>query len=116
MYYWGNYEDSLYAYYKSAETPQDLQVYMDRLSQIISKGEQESRQVPPGIYAEYGFGLYKMKRYNEAIAYFEKEKTAWPEAVPLMDRMIKNVRVLSPDLQTTPAAIQPAPHEDNPPS
>ena len=93
-YYWGNYENDLYAYYKSPQSPEDHEEYVGKLSILITKGERKGKNVPPGIYAEYGYALYKQEHYKEAIVFFEKERAQWPEAVILMDRVIKNVRTI----------------------
>jgi hypothetical protein len=93
-YQWGNYEDSLYGYYKGAKTPEDHEQYMSQLRDIIEQSGTTVGAVPPGIYAEYGYGLFQIGEYPEAIEYFEKEKSLWAEAAPLMERMIGNVRRL----------------------
>jgi hypothetical protein len=61
---------------------------------LIEETETTGRIVPPGIYAEYGYGLFQTGQYQDAMQYFEKEKSSWAEAAPLMDRMIGNVRKL----------------------
>lgn len=94
MYYWGNYEDELDTYYKSPRAPEDHQRYMENLSRIIEESKTSGLIVPPGIFADYGYGLYQSGHYEDAIQSFEKEKSNWPEAVPLMDRMIGNVRTI----------------------
>lgn len=83
-YYWGQYEPRLYAYY---EDPDALGPLVEDLESTIARGEEKQR-VPPGLYAEYGYLLLVKRRNEEAIAYFNKEKTAWPEATVLMDKMI----------------------------
>lgn len=84
LYDWGEYEPRLYAYYKD---PDDLEPLMADLESTLAAGE-ETQRVPPGLYAEYGYFLMTKKRHDEAIAYFNKEKTAWPESSVLMDKMI----------------------------
>lgn len=83
-YYWGDYESRLQAYY---EDPQDLGALVADLESTIVRGE-EKQKVPPGLFAEYGYLLLVERRNDEAITYFTKEKTAWPEATVLMDKMI----------------------------
>ena len=84
MYLWGDYEDRLYSYY---EDPEKIEELMKALESTIVNAE-ESKRVPPGIFAEYGYLLLVRSRDDEAIAYFKKEKDAWPESVILMDKMI----------------------------
>ncbi len=85
QYQWGIYEHALYGYYKN---PERLDKYAAELARIITIGE-AANKVPPGIYAEYGYVLLIQGKRNEAIAYFEREKKAWPESIQLMDIMIK---------------------------
>jgi hypothetical protein len=84
MYYWGDYEDSLYNYYKN---PAEVEELTETLAVIIEKGKPDGR-VPPGIYAEYGYLLLISGNTGEAIVYFKKERSTWPESCKFMDRMI----------------------------
>jgi len=84
MYHWGDYEDSLYDYYKN---PAEVEELTETLAVIIEKGEPDGR-VPPGIYAEYGYLLLVSGKAGEAMVYFQKERNTWPESCKLMDKMI----------------------------
>lgn len=85
-YDWGNYEQSMYGYYKNPGAPDAL---MQDIDSTIKKAEAGQRSVGPGMYAEYGYLLMARGRQQEAIACFEKEKSRWPESAMLMDRMSK---------------------------
>ncbi len=87
-YHWGNYENSLYRYYKN---PSEVEEMAEALAEIIEKGERDGK-VPPGLYAEYGYLLFVTGNTGEAIAYFEKEKNIWPESSVLMDKMIATTK------------------------
>ena len=82
LYHWGEYESSLYEYYKD---PAEQEALAERLLALI---EDESARIPPGIYAEYGTLLLQQGRTDEAVIYFEREKELWPESQTLMDSMI----------------------------
>lgn len=84
-YYWGDYEKSLYKYYKN---PGDLDDLAENLADTIEHGE-EKNKVPPGIYAEYGYVLLIQGKAKEAILYFDKEKEHWPESTHLMNIMLR---------------------------
>lgn len=86
MYSWGNYDNALYDYYKN---PTELEEFRMDLDKIISRAEIRGN-VPPGLYAEYGYVLFEQKNYRQAIMFFEKEKTLWPESVVIIDKMIEN--------------------------
>lgn len=85
-YDWGNYEQSLYQYYKS---PAEVSALVASIDATIGNAEKASRPVPPGLYAEYGFLLLQQGKTQDAITFFGKEKTRWPESATLMNRMIK---------------------------
>ncbi|MCK5193486.1 MAG: DUF4810 domain-containing protein [Desulfobulbaceae bacterium] len=87
-YHWGNYENSLYRYYKN---PAEVEEMAEALAKIIEKGERDGK-VPPGLCAEYGYLLFTTGNTGEAIAYFEKEKNIWPESSMLMDKMIATTK------------------------
>ncbi|HZD55028.1 MAG TPA: DUF4810 domain-containing protein [Candidatus Aquicultoraceae bacterium] len=87
-YAWGEYDAALYRHYK---LPQDREAHLEKLKQIVDAAEAEDR-VPPGLYAEYGYCLYEIGNPGDAIAYFEKEKSKWPESNLLMEKMIRNAR------------------------
>lgn len=91
-YSWGNYDRSLYSYYKDSTKSAE---HIAELETIIQSAEKTQGKVAPGIYAEYGFFLMQQGKSNEAILQFEKEKTKWPESAQLMNSMIKMVTTQS---------------------
>ena len=98
-YSWGNYERSLYQYYKNPVKADEL---ANVLQETIQSAEQTQKVVPPGIYAEYGYLLVQQGKAKEAVPYFEKEKAKWPESTYLMDSMIQmasNNRKNQPDVK-----------------
>jgi hypothetical protein len=84
-YAWGNYDESLYAQYKS---PGKHQAYVATLKQIILATQRDGTKIPPGIYAEYGYALYEEGNAAEAVAYYQREIDAWPESRVFMEKMI----------------------------
>lgn len=94
-YDWGEYEKTLYSYYKH---PEDVETFTQELISIIENGEEEGK-VPPGIYAEYGYVLYLSSKPLEAIHYYEKEKEQWSESAVFMDKMI-NLAKLDSESET----------------
>jgi len=84
MYEWHGYNYELKKYYKN---PDEHQKFADALREDIEAAE-ETGKVPPGLYAEYGYMMLTLNRNNEAITYFRKERDKWPEAAPLMDKVI----------------------------
>ncbi len=84
LYSWGDYPKALLSYSKN---PDQGAKFSATLETTIKKAEAK-RNVPPGLYAEYGYMLLDQGKAPEAIAYFQKERDRWPEAAPLMDKII----------------------------
>lgn len=84
LYYWGNYNGQLLSYYKN---PGEQEKFASKLLEIIKKSE-EKNQVPPGLYAEYGYMMLQAGSSEEATIYFAKERDKWPESNILMTRLI----------------------------
>ncbi|MGY6214449.1 DUF4810 domain-containing protein [Methylolobus aquaticus] len=104
LYNWGGYEDSLYLRY----TAQDFTQAETEAAGTLPTTAHPLR-VPPGVYADYGFLLYRRGDYARAIQYFEKEKATYPESSLLMTRLIDRVRQRTEgksgiSLNTPPAA------------
>jgi hypothetical protein len=105
LYRWGGYDDALYRHYKN---PQDRDEFVAKLQAVIEEAEKTGGLVPPGCYAEYGWALYEEGRTKDAVAYFEKESTQWPESRPFMEKLIKNVARARPAAPTTAPTAVPA--------
>ncbi|MBY4899162.1 DUF4810 domain-containing protein [Cupriavidus sp. AU9028] len=90
-YAWGSYEPALYAYYK---TPGAAAAFAEQLNQSIATAEESGARVPPGMYAEYGYMLLEQGKGKEAVAFFEKERSAWPESARFMNRMLQSAQTL----------------------
>lgn len=93
LFYWGEYEDSLYHRYVE-QNPAQAEAY---LKDSIVKAERLNYRVPPGVYADYGFLLYRRGQKQTAISYFDKEKRLYPESAMLMDKLIERVRLQMTD-------------------
>lgn len=88
LFYWGDFEQGLYERYVT-EQPAQADAY---LLETIADAEQQHQKVPPGAFADYGFLLFKRGDRNGAIAYFEKEKKAFPESSALMTKLIDRIK------------------------
>jgi hypothetical protein len=87
-YEWSNYDTKLYNHYKDSSQPEQ---FIQELKEAVEEAE-SAGQVPPGIYAEYGFVLYEQGNSLQAVQYFRKEADKWPESRMLMTKMIDNVQ------------------------
>lgn len=90
QYHWGSYQKDMHGYYKNEA---ELEAIVKNLDEIMLKANKLNKQVPPAIYAEYGYLMLEQQNYDKAISYFEKEKDAWPQSSKLMKMMIKRTKI-----------------------
>ncbi len=104
LYYWGDYETSLFERYVENNN-QHTDAY---LSQTLLEAEQQHRKVPPGVYADYGFLLYTRGDKAGAIANFQKERSLYPESLALMNKLIERIQQQekSAEAASTPPSAQ----------
>lgn len=88
LYTWSKYDISSYNYLKNnnENTTQEL---IDNYKAIIAKQKGTRHEVPPGIYADYGFILLQLGYYEEGNTMLEKEIKLYPESKIFIDRIIK---------------------------
>ena len=84
-YDWGQYDPSLYSYYKD---PTKLADYAASLDAIIKSADSTHTIVPPGIYAEFGYLQLQAGKSPEAVELFRMEESHWPESKVFMEHMI----------------------------
>lgn len=90
LYSWYNYEDATYQY--SKKTTDELQVkVLEQYKKITDKQKGLRGVVPPGMYAEYGYLLYKTGKKAEGLAFLKKEKELYPESDMYISRIIKQL-------------------------
>jgi hypothetical protein len=99
LYDWHSYEASLQATQIAHDDAQASAGLEETVRAIQSSGN----RAPPGVFAEYGFLLYRRGDADGAIEYFRREASSFPEAKPLMDRLIAKVQQKS----AAPAADSP---------
>ena len=73
---WGDYESSLYAYYKK---PDSRDRYEAALVKAIAKGEAQN-QVAPGLNAELAYLYVERGEMSKARRHFRKEMKLFPES------------------------------------
>ena len=83
-YNWSNYDTKMYKHYK---TPAEREEFVQALKEVLDNAEQNGK-VPPGLYAEYGFVMYEEGNTQQAILYYQKEATKWPESRAFMTKLI----------------------------
>lgn len=90
LYSWHKYEDTTYQYSKK-RTDELQERVIAQYKAICEKQKGTRGTVPPGMYAEYGFLLYKLGKTDEGIAYLKKEISLYPESEKYISRIIKQI-------------------------
>lgn len=81
---WGDYESSLYVYYKS---PSERKVYETALTKAIDRGRTQNN-VAPGMLAELGYLYLEDGDTARATALFQEEMQRFPESRPFLTRIL----------------------------
>ena len=90
LYSWYDYEDATYQY--SKKSTEELQVkVLEQYKKITEKQKGVRGVVPPGMYAEYGYLLYKTGEKDEGLAFLKKEVELYPESDTYISRIIKQL-------------------------
>lgn len=92
MYYYGNYSDAVYSYFKADETPVSQQITI--LEEVIAQAQGKGKPVAPGVHAHLGMLYFESGNNDQGINHFEHEKTLFPESAEYIDFLInKSSRV-----------------------
>jgi len=90
IYYWGHYENLIYASYtKPDKATPELQARL--MEEDMHAAASANKPLPPGFHAHLGNLYYQMGKPDLALEEFRKEKTQFPESAVLMDRLITNL-------------------------
>ena len=90
VYYWGQYEDLLYATYAApGEMPPERQ--LELMEEDRQKALAQNKPLPPGFDAQLGYVYYQLGKMDEARQAFELEKVRFPESTVLMDRLLASL-------------------------
>ena len=81
---WGDYESSLYVYYKS---PNEREVYKKALTDAVDRGRQRN-DIAPGLLAELGYLYLEDGDMVRATALFREEMQRFPESRLFLTRII----------------------------
>ncbi len=87
LYSWSKYESVSYAYLKS-KNDKSTKALLEDYKKIVAKQTGSRKQVPPGVYADYGFLLIQNGRTAEGRAFLKKEIAIYPESKIFIDRIL----------------------------
>ena len=90
LFYWGQYQNSLYKRYTDASEQGQAEAFK-MLEATIKEAEARNVRVPPGVYADYGYLLFKQGKTTEAVEFFRKEAVAYKESKFLMESLISRI-------------------------
>ena len=90
LYSWYDYEDTTYQYSKKATDELRVEV-LKQYQKMIDNQKGLRGVVPPGLYAEYGYMLYKSGKKDEGISFLREEIKLYPEAESYVSRIIKQL-------------------------
>ena len=91
LYHWGEYEENLYL--RATDTSEKAQAEALRmLEATINEAEENNARLAPGVYADYGYLLFKQGRTEEALANFKKEASLYPESKYFMGSVISRIQ------------------------
>ena len=86
LFYWGGYSSSLYALKKNPDD-KTLLLHKKSLEDIIRVSINRGKRVPPGVFAELGYILFKEGKENEAIINFDAELRTYPESSVFVNKI-----------------------------
>lgn len=87
VYYWGDYQSSLYSYYKRDKSPEQQ---IEALSAVVEQAKAKNKPVPPGLHAQIGLLYVETSRPDLAFQQFNTEKAQFPESAAYMDFLMRN--------------------------
>lgn len=87
IYYWGNYQPSLYSYYQKSAAPEKE---IETLNAVIQQAHAKNKPVAPGLRAQLGLLYVDTGHPDLAFEQFNAEKTAFPESAHYMDFLMRN--------------------------
>ena len=79
LYSWYDYEDVTYQYNKKRTEELKVSVLTEYLK-VIEKQKGVRGIVPPGMYAEYGYMLYRTGKHKEGLEFLKQEINLYPES------------------------------------
>ena len=91
IYYWGSYEQQIYAMY-SAPGKSSPEQQLEKLEADYQKARAANKPVPPGYNAQVGFLYFQLGKTDQALKSFETEVALFPESKIYMDRLIERLK------------------------
>jgi hypothetical protein len=90
LYSWYDYEDATYQYQKKL-TDELKAKALEQYQKVTEKQKGVRGVVPPGLYAEYGYMLYRNGKKEEGLNFMRQEIKLYPESETYISRIIKQL-------------------------
>lgn len=90
LYNWGDYQDASYRYVKNG-TDENAADLTKAYQYMVDKPTGTRGVVAPGIYADYGYMLFKQGKIEEALKFMKMEIGLYPESTVFVGRIIKQI-------------------------
>lgn len=91
LYYWGNYQDTVYEYLNEPGGG-DTAKQIESLEAGVQKAASLDRALPPGYHAQLGLLYYTQGNVDRAIEQLTLEKTRYPESATFIDGLLVKFR------------------------
>ncbi len=88
LYYWGNYEETVYHAYADGGAKFDPTKEIELLQKDISYADKKGLRLPPGFHAHLGALYSQIGDDRLAQQHFIKEQNMYPESKKLMTRFL----------------------------
>ena len=89
LYYWGNYQSSLYQHHKDGVT--DYAAQVSAVEATLQRAEAEGKSVPPGLHAHLGMLYFNVGREVEGREQFAMERQLFPESQHFVSYVLKDL-------------------------
>lgn len=90
LYSWYNYENITYQYNKKGTDELQAEV-LELYQRMVGYPNGSRGVVPPGLYAEYGYMLYRTGKKEEGLSFLKEEIKVYPESEKYISRIIKQL-------------------------
>lgn len=92
QYYYGQYSNAVYSYFKADEVTVEEQISI--LEEVIQTAAANSKYVAPGIHAHLGMLYFEVGNHQLGAQHFEQEKALFPESTHYINFLLKPLRGL----------------------
>ncbi|WP_430812870.1 MULTISPECIES: DUF4810 domain-containing protein [unclassified Carboxylicivirga] len=91
LYYWGQYDQATYQHNKkqTEETKADLLLVFEDIIENKHKGTRG--EVPPGVYADYGYMLIMDGQIGKGKEMLDKELALYPESKKIVEYILNKI-------------------------